>query len=51
MPYIPYTNEQKHLANSVDLPESLQMRGETFERTGREYDTTDTSRLLKTRSF
>lgn len=37
MPYIPYTDEQKLLANSVDLPEFLRMRGETLERAGREY--------------
>ncbi len=37
MPYIPYTDEQKHLANSIDLPEFLRMRGETIERAGREY--------------
>ena len=37
MPYIPYTDEQKLLANSVDLPEFLRMRGETLERVGREY--------------
>ncbi|MBQ8010862.1 MAG: DUF3991 and TOPRIM domain-containing protein [Oscillospiraceae bacterium] len=37
MPYIPYTDEQKQLANSVDLPEFLRMRGETLERAGREY--------------
>ncbi len=37
MPYIPYTDEQKLLANSVDLPEFLRMRGEMLERAGREY--------------
>ncbi len=37
MPYIPYTDEQKLLANSVDLPEFLRMRGETLERAGCEY--------------
>ena len=37
MPYIPYTDEQKLLANSVDLPEFLRMRGKTLERAGREY--------------
>ena len=28
MPYIPYTEEEKQLANSVDLTEFLRMRGE-----------------------
>ena len=37
MPYIPYTEEEKQLANSVDLAEFLRMRGEKLERAGREY--------------
>lgn len=37
MPYIPYTDEEKQLANSVDLERFLQMRGEKLERAGREY--------------
>ena len=37
MPYIPFTDEQKITANSVDLAEFLRMRGERLERAGREY--------------
>lgn len=37
MPYIPYTEEEKQLANSVDLSEFLRMRGEKLEKVGREY--------------
>ena len=37
MPYIPLTDEQKILANSVDLEEFLRMRGEKLERVGREH--------------
>ncbi len=37
MPYIPYTDEEKQLANSVDLECFLRTRGETLEKTGREY--------------
>ena len=37
MPYIPFTDEQKQLANSVDLEEFLRMRGEKLERVGREH--------------
>ena len=37
MPYIPYTDEQKQLANSVDLPTFLRMRGETVVPVGREF--------------
>lgn len=37
MPYIPFTEEQKMLANSVDLAEFLRLRGEKLERAGREY--------------
>ena len=37
MPYIPFTDEQKDLANSVDLEEFLRMRGEKLERVGREH--------------
>ena len=37
MPYIPFTDEQKITANSVDLAEFLRMRGEKLERAGREY--------------
>lgn len=45
MPYIPFTDEQKVLANSVDLEQYLRMRGEKLERVGREskliyYDST-----------
>ena len=38
MPYIPYTDEQKQLANSVDLPTFLRMRGETLVPVGREFN-------------
>ncbi len=37
MPYIPYSDEQKLLANSVDLPTFLRMRGETLVPVGREF--------------
>ena len=37
MPYIPFTDEQKILANSVDLEEFLRMRGEKLERAGVEH--------------
>ena len=37
MPYIPYTEEEKRLANGVDLAEFLRMRGEKLEKAGREY--------------
>lgn len=37
MPYIPFTEEQKMLANSVDLADFLRLRGEKLERAGREY--------------
>ena len=37
MPYIPFTEEQKKTANSVELADFLRMRGEKFERAGREY--------------
>ena len=37
MPYIPFTDEQKILANSVDLEEFLRMRGEKLERVGIEH--------------
>ena len=37
MPYILFTDEQKTIANSVDLPEFLRMRGEKLERVGREH--------------
>ncbi len=37
MPYIPFTDEQKVLANSIDLEEFLRMRGEKLERVGREH--------------
>ena len=37
VPYIPFTDEQKVLANSVDLEEFLRMRGEKLERVGREH--------------
>ncbi len=37
MPYIPFTEEQKVIANSVDLADFLRMRGEKLERAGREY--------------
>ena len=37
MLYIPFTDEQKQLANSVDLEQFLRMRGEKLERVGREH--------------
>ena len=37
LPYIPFTEEQKVLANSVDLADFLRLRGEKLERAGREY--------------
>lgn len=37
MLYIPFTDEQKQLANSVDLAEYLRVRGEKLERVGREH--------------
>lgn len=37
MPYIPFTDEQKVLANSVDLAEYLRVRGEKLERAGIEH--------------
>ena len=37
MPYIPFTEEQKVTANSVELADFLRMRGEKIERAGREY--------------
>ena len=37
MPYIPFTDEEKQLVNSVDLAEYLRVRGEKLERAGREY--------------
>lgn len=37
MPYIPFTEEQKQTANSVELADYLRMRGEKLERAGREY--------------
>ena len=37
MPYIPFTDEQKVLANSVNLEEFLRMRGDKLERVGREH--------------
>ena len=37
MPYIPFTEEQKMTANSVELADFLRMRGERLERAGREY--------------
>jgi hypothetical protein len=37
MPYIPYTDEQKQLANSMDLPIFLRMRGEKLVPVGREF--------------
>ena len=37
MPYIPFTDEQKILANSVNLAEYLRVRGEKLERVGREH--------------
>lgn len=37
MPYIPFTEEQKITANSIDLAEFLRMMGEKLEHAGREY--------------
>ena len=37
MPYIPFTDEKKVLANSVNLEEFLRMRGEKLERVSREH--------------
>jgi len=37
MPYIPFTDEQKVLANTVDLEQFLRMRGERLERAGGSY--------------
>ena len=37
MSYIPFTDEQKILANSVDLEQFLRMRGEKLERAGIEH--------------
>lgn len=37
MPYIPFTEEQKVTANSVDLADFLRLRGERLESAGREY--------------
>ena len=37
MSYIPFTDEQKILANSVDLEQFLRMRGEKLERVGIEH--------------
>ncbi len=37
MPYIPYTDEQKQLAGSEDLPIFLRMRGEKLVHVGREF--------------
>ena len=37
MPCIPFTDEQKQLANSVDLAEYLRVRGEKLERVGIEH--------------
>lgn len=34
MPYIPFTDEQKMLANTVDLEQFLRMKGEKLERAG-----------------
>lgn len=36
MPYIPFTDEQKHLANNVDLEQFLLRQGETLIPSGRE---------------
>ena len=41
MPYIPYTDEQKQFANSVDLPTFLRMRGEKLVPVGREFKLVD----------
>ncbi len=37
MPYIPFTEEQKVTANSVNLADFLWLRDEKLERAGREY--------------
>ena len=37
MAYIPFTDEEKILANSVDLADFLRMRGEKLECIGREH--------------
>ena len=37
MPYIPFTEEQKVIANSVDLEYFLRSRGEKLEKVGREH--------------
>ena len=37
MQYIPFTEEQKQAANSIELADFLRMRGEKLERAGREY--------------
>ena len=37
MPYIPFTEEEKMTANSVDLSDFFRVRGEKLERAGREY--------------
>ncbi|MBR5182323.1 MAG: DUF3991 and TOPRIM domain-containing protein [Clostridiales bacterium] len=37
MPYIPFTDEQKIMANSVDLEYFLRSRGEKLEKVGREH--------------
>lgn len=37
MAYIPFTEEEKMIANSVNLPEFLRRNGEKLERAGREY--------------
>lgn len=37
LPYIPFTKEQKVIANSVDLADFLRLRGERIERAGCEY--------------
>lgn len=37
MAYIPFTEEEKMIANSVNLPEFLSRNGEKLERAGREY--------------
>lgn len=37
MPYIPFTEEQKRRANSMDLAEFLRRQGETLLRSGAEY--------------
>ena len=36
-PYIHFTDEQKHTANSIDLKDFLRMQGETLERSGGEW--------------